>query len=71
MGKVLLYETYLCISAEGLEQQGVEHRAVLGQTRSDLLQSHWQVLKHSIGLAQHVEPLSETTGKYGEMQDPR
>lgn len=58
MGKTSLYKTNLRISAEGVEWQGVEHRAILGQTRSDLLQSHWQVLKHSVGLAQHVEPLS-------------
>lgn len=63
MGKASLYETYLCISAEGVERQRVEHRAILGQTRSDLLQSHWQVLKHSVGLTQHVEPLSETMVK--------
>lgn len=67
VGTVSLYETYLCISAEGVEWQGVQHRAVLGETRTDLLQSHWQVLKHSVGLAQHVEPLREATGKYGDM----
>lgn len=58
---MLLLETYFCISAERVEWQGVEHGAVLSQTSADLLQSHWQVLKHSVGLAEHVQPLREPT----------
>lgn len=39
--EIKLLESDLCISAEGVEGQGSQHRAVLGQTGTDLLQSNW------------------------------
>lgn len=67
VGTMLLSETDLCISAEGVERQGSQHRAILGQTGTDLLQGDWKVLKHSIGLAQHIQPLRETTDNENNM----
>lgn len=34
-------ETDLCIPTEGVEGQGGQHRAILGQPGTDLLQSDW------------------------------
>ena len=52
----------LCVAAEGVEWQGGEHGAVLGQACTDLLQGDWQLLEHSVRLAEHVQPLERGGG---------
>lgn len=64
MERVMWPHLHLAITAERAERKGSEDRSVLGQTSTDLLQGHGQILKNSVGHSHHIQPLKHTISRH-------